>query len=213
MIRRKTGEEVEAFTFPLLIDKASGRKFGKSEGNAVWLDAEKTSAFAFYQFFINIADEMVEDLLKRLTLLPLAEIEVIIQEWEKDKGSRSAQKILALEVTKIVHGEKMAEAAKAVSEILFGQMPEKISPETTELLKREAPAFEFSDLPKDLPEILVAVNLASSKREARQFLKDGAVKIFDEKVGEEREISKNDFRDGILLLRRGKKNLAVVFEK
>ena len=212
LIRRLRGKEAHAFTFPLLIDKASGKKFGKSEGNAVWLDKNKTSVYKFYQFFINVSDESVEDLLLKLTFLSLDDISSIINTWQEAPHERLAQKTLAFEVTKYVHGEAEAQNAKKVSEILFSGNFEQISKEEKEMLIAEAPSFALSELPKGFVEALVKMNLASSKREAREFLQNGAVKIFDKKVSLDYKIDSADFKDGVLIVKRGKKNIAVIYE-
>ncbi len=111
LIRRKTGDTVYAFTSPLLVNKSTGKKFGKSEGGAVWLDAQKTSPFDFYQFWFNTTDEDVEEFLLKMTLLPKAEIDAVMEEQRSNPSGRAAQKKLAYEVTALVHGE--SEATKA----------------------------------------------------------------------------------------------------
>ena len=120
LIRRKTGAEAVAITTPLVVDKATGKKFGKSEGNAVWLDPMQTTPYEFYQFWLNASDESVVDYLKLFTFLSLDEIDTLKQEFETNPGNRLAQKTLAFEVTKVVHGTEAAEAARRVSQILFG---------------------------------------------------------------------------------------------
>jgi tyrosyl-tRNA synthetase len=119
LIRRTTGDQAYAFSWPLLVDKTTGKKFGKSEGGAVWLDPQKTSPFQFYQFWINVSDANVEEFLFKMTLVPKKEIEATMEEQQKNPSSRAAQKKLAYEVTKLVHGEGEAQKAKTASEALF----------------------------------------------------------------------------------------------
>ena len=124
LIRRKTGKSAYGLTSPLLINKATGKKFGKSEGGAVWLDPSKTSVFDFYQFWFNTSDADVEEYLLKMTLVPKADIDAVMQEQKQSPAARPAQKKLALEVTSLVHGAKAADKAKEESEALFaGKAP------------------------------------------------------------------------------------------
>jgi tyrosyl-tRNA synthetase len=123
-IRRKTGKTVYALTWPLLINKSTGKKFGKSEGGAVWLDAGKTSIFEFYQFWVNADDLEVEEFLLKMTLVPKQDIDAVMKEQRANPAGRAAQKKLAYEVTALVHGPGEAKKAKETSEALFaGQAP------------------------------------------------------------------------------------------
>ena len=119
LIRRTNGNQAYAFSWPLLVDKASGKKFGKSEGGAVWLDSAKTSAYQFYQFWFNLGDEAVEEYLLKMTLLTKDEITMIMERHAADPASRAAQTALAWEVTALVHGEDEADKAEEVSGIIF----------------------------------------------------------------------------------------------
>ena len=210
LIRKKSGKEAHAFTIPLLVDKKTGKKFGKSEGNAIWLDESKTSVYEFYQFFINTPDEIVEDLLLKLTFLSLDEIERILNKWKNSPAERLAQKTLAFEVTKFVHGEKQAQTAKQASEILFSN-PNSFSKNVADMLKNTPIAFSFNSLPTDIVDVLVEVGLAKSKREARDFLNRGAVSVFDRTLSLQDSLSKDDFKDKIALLKRGKKQVRVIY--
>ncbi len=207
LIRRKEQHTTYALTVPLIVDKATGKKFGKSEGNAVWLDAEKTSPFAFYQFWRNVADENVEDYLKLFTFISLDEIENIVRQWQQDPGARYAQKRLAEAVTTFVHGEQMTSAVVRASEALFGKG--KVAGLTNDelaMVQESAPSAQVAagDMVVD---VLVASGLASSKREARTFIESGAVEIESEKVTDpEQAIS----AAGVFLLKRGKKQVCVV---
>lgn len=211
LVRRKAQEEVFAITVPLVIDKATGKKFGKSEGNAVWLDAEKTPPYQFYQFWFNVSDESVVDHLKRFTFLPLDKIEEIKQEFERNPGQRSAQKILAFAVTEIVHGKETAEAAQNVSEILFsGRSMDGLSEAEKEILLANAPTTKVST-GSTVVDVLVEAGLASSKREARTFIESGAVCLGNEKITDvERVLAKEDFTGNLAILRRGKKQLHIL---
>jgi tyrosyl-tRNA synthetase len=124
LIRRKTGKEAYGLTGPLLINKSTGKKFGKSEGGAVWLDPQKTPPFQFYQFWFNTGDEDVEEYLLKMTLVPKRDIDAVMEEQRANPSLRAAQKRLAWEVTALVHGSKEADKAKEASEALFaGKAP------------------------------------------------------------------------------------------
>ncbi len=124
LIRRKTGKSAYAFSFPLLVNKSTGKKFGKSEGGAIWLDAARTSPFEFYQFWFNTTDVDVEEYLLKMTLVSKEDIDAVMQEQKQNPSGRAAQKKLAWEVTSLVHGSKEADKAKAESEALFaGKAP------------------------------------------------------------------------------------------
>ncbi len=210
-IRRKEDKEVFALTWPLVINRASGKKFGKSEQGAVWLDAKKTSPYKFYQFFLNIEDDVAEELLLKLTLLPYQEIESIMLAHKAAPGSRTAQKELARAVTALVHGDNAAENAASVSSVLFGEKHiGEVSKEAHALLAQEAPSAGIK-IGRPVIDVLVDAGLASSKREARQFIDDGAIALGGERVeSSERVLSESDFENGLALLKRGKRNVAVL---
>ena len=208
LVRKKEQKTVYAITTPLIIDKATGKKFGKSEGNAVWLDPEKTSPFAFYQFWLNTADENVIDYLKIFSLLTLEEIEACRLEFEANPGTRSAQKKLAAAITEIVHGTETTKAAIEVSEILFGsESLNTVSTSAKTILLENAPQTKVT--PGQLiVDVLVESTLASSKREARTFIESGAIVINETKITDvEAVLASEHFMDGLALLRRGKKNV------
>lgn len=209
LIRRIEKAEAHVLTTPLIIDKATGKKFGKSEGNAVWLDPEKTSPYAFYQFWLNASDQSAVDYLKLFTLLSLEEIEQIERQFLADPSSRSAQKRLALEVTLLVHGEAQAQAAARVSDILFGNGEvSALSDEEKQMLLENAPVHEAA-AGSNIVDILVASGLATSKREARTFVESGAVSLGSEKVTDPNlQVSNAD--SDLLPLRRGKKNIVIL---
>ena len=211
LIRRKEGKVTHVATVPLIIDKTTGKKFGKSEGNAVWLDAEKTSPYQFYQFWLNTADENVFDYLKLYTLLSLESISELTARFQQNPGAREAQAALAYEVTKIVHGAALAEAVKKVSTVLFGSAEvTAFSPLEKELILNNAPVLAVRE-GVTLVDVLVESELASSKREARTFVEAGASTINGEKVEDlEYALSQKDCVSGLLLLKRGKKQLRVI---
>lgn len=208
-VRRVTGDTVYGLTMPLLINPATGKKFGKSEGNSVWLDPEKTSPFAFYQFWLNTPDDQVVPYLKLFTLLSLTEIAEIEAAGNVTPAERIAQKRLAHEVTAFVHGADVADAVANASAVLFGtEAITKLTPEEQDILRKNAPYVEVA-IGTPLVDVLVAAGLAGSKREARTFLESGAVSIDGVKIVE---------LDAVLapaaaplaLLRRGKKQVCVI---
>lgn len=201
--RRKADRQVYGLTFPLIVNKSTGKKFGKSEEGAVWLDPQKTSPFKFYQFFLNVDDNMVEELLFKFTLLSKSDIDTVLKEPPE---SRSAQKLLAREVTKLVHGEEAAERSENMSVALFGGAAALSEQFANEVREEGVPV----SVGTELVEILVQLGLAASKREARLFLSSGAIAINGEIVSEPRQISESDFLAGIALIKRGKRNVRVV---
>lgn len=207
LVRRKEQATVYAVTLPLVTDKATGKKFGKSEGNAVWLDPEKTSPYQFYQFWLNASDESVIDYLKLFTFIPLDEIAQLEQTHQADPGARTAQKRLAAEVTTLVHGAQAAQAASSVSSVLFGgEKVMSVSPEAQAMILDTAPTHTVTP-GQLLVDILVDTTLASSKREARTFIESGAITLDGEKVSDvEITISNIHYQ----LLKRGKKQLCVL---
>jgi len=215
LIRRKKGNEVFAFTCPLLTD-ANGKKFGKSEGNAVWLDAKKTSPYTFYQFWLNQGDEMVETYLKFYTFLPVIEIEAMMELHRRNPGRREAQKTLARLVTEIVHGDIQSEQAERASEALFGARPlGELSQEEREILLSEAPSLSISmkDIMSEyfVVDALVAGGLASSKGDAKRLIEGKGITINDtlvETVGA--VVSIKDLHNNVALLRRGKHVLVLL---
>lgn len=210
-IRRKAERAVYALTWPLIVNKATGKKFGKSEAGAIWLDAKKTSPFQFYQFFLNAHDESVEELLLKLTLLSYHEVESIMAAHRAEPSARTAQRELARAVTKLVHGEATAQNAENVSDILFSDKKlDDVSEDARQLLAQEAPNAGIK-LGLSILDALVESKLASSKREARQFIDDGAVSLAGKTVTDTAAVlSESDFTGGLALLRRGKRNTAVL---
>ena len=211
LIRRKTGSSTHVVTVPLIVDKTTGKKFGKSEGNAIWLDANKTSPYNFYQFWLNTADENVVDYLKLYTLLSLDEIAELEKEVVKNPGSRAVSKTLALEVTKIVHGEESAMLQQQASEIVFGGVGlASIDDNLRTIVLENAPTCVINQ-DSLLVDVLVTSQLASSKREARTFIESGAIKVNGEPVtAVDSMITADMFKNGVLPLSRGKKKFCIL---
>jgi len=209
-IRRKAGDIVYALTWPLLTDKA-GKKFGKSESGTIWLDSKKTSPFQFYQFWLNADDDSLKEYLLKMTTLSKEEIDAALELHKRDKKERHGQQILAREATILVHGEEEATQAERVSQVLFGEGSlGELDKSALETLKTAAPSHEVS-MGMNIVDVLVDAGLASSKREARQFIKDAAVEIGVRSITDpERALEEGDFSSGLALLKRGKRNVCVL---
>jgi len=209
LIRRAEGKETHVMTCPLIINKATGKKFGKSEEGAVWLDAKKTSPYKFYQFWLNADDEGVEGYLKVFTELDKEKIDAVIVDFTKDKAARLAQKTLAYEVTKLVHGAAQADKVKRITEVLFGGTPfAELDDAEVAVLAEEIPVTEASEL--NLAVLLNQTGLAGSSSEARRFIEGGGVYVNGQKTDTLRD---DMFIRGHALLRRGKNNVALLKKK
>jgi len=179
LIRRIEGGEAHVYSTPLVINKATGIKFGKSEGGAIWLDAKKTSAYKFYQFWLNTDDEGVIDYAKIYTLLSKEELDRLETEHRQNPGSRIAQRRLAREVTAFVHGEQRAASVERVTAVLFGgEAFESLSTEDIDALAEEIPTLQ----PGTLVEILTKSGTAASNGEARRLISGGAISINGKKM-------------------------------
>lgn len=211
LIRKKEGKEVHALSMPLVINKATGKKFGKSEAGAVWLDPAKTSPTQFYQFWINVDDEGVEDYLKIYTLLDKVTIDKLVAEHRQAPQKRLAQTMLAREVTKMVHGAGETAFAEAVTDYLTGAAV--LSGKDTAALKEIRQQLPSVRTHKEgsIVDALADSGLAPSKTEARRLLANRAVYINGVQALRDHFIPE-DFNRGVLLLRRGKafKDAAVV---
>ncbi len=203
LIRKKDNAEAHAMSMPLVINKSTGVKFGKSEGGAVWLDEGKTTPTEFYQFWVNVNDEDVFDYLKIYTFLSREEIEEIERAHSPDASKRLAQVRLAQAVTELVHGEKQRSNAEVATKYLTSQvnLSEATEAELTEL-KKSIAVFGTTEGGL-IPEALVATKLAASNSDARRLLQGGAIYIDGVGVSRDKFESK-DFTSGRLLLRRGK---------
>ena len=205
LIRKKTGHEVYGFTMPLVTDKNS-KKFGKTEGNALWLDKNKTSSYEIYQYLLNSDDEKVIEYLKIFTFLTKEEIENIEKEHISHPETRIAAKTLAKEVVTFLHGKKEAEKAIEMSEALFSGHVKNLNKKEIEDVFKGVPTFETKDN-VNIIDMLVNNKIASSKREAREFVSAGSITINEEKITDlDYIVTKNITIDNeILVLRRGKK--------
>ncbi len=211
LIRRVAGGTGHVWSTPLIINKSTGKKFGKTEEGAVWLDENRTSVFKFYQFWINADDEGVEDYMKVYTDLDKDTLGKVIAEHKKDPSRRVAQKRLAYEVTCIVHGVDRADAVVRLSAVLFaGSGFDSLSEHDFVLLAAELDTIEASS-GSELAQILVDTGLASSKGEARRFMQSGAVSINGKKLTEGKTtIGNEDGLQGHVVLKRGKNTTALV---
>ena len=207
LIRRIEGGEADIWSAPLVVNKATGVKFGKSEGGAVWLDERQTSVYRFYQFWLNADDESVEGYLGIYTLLSRDQVAALMAEFKQNPGGRAAQKVLAYEVTKIIHGADKADAARKVTEVLFGERPfQDLDAADLVMLKAELPSVQ-SPADETLPALLVRAGLAGSRSEAGRLVNAGAISINGARLtGTEA----NPLHPGDNLIRRGKNSFAVV---
>ncbi len=211
LIRRITGDtETVGITMPL-ITKSDGTKFGKSAGGALWLDKEKTSPYAIYQYFLNSADADVIHYLKVFTFLTKEEIYELEQEVRENPQNRVAQKRLAYELVKTIHGVAAADEAVKMSQVLFSGKISELSAEQLLVCLNGVPSIDLAD-DKPLIDVLVEITAASSKREAREFVKNGSVVINGEKqTNGEFILNKENAIDGkVIVIRRGKKNYYIV---
>ena len=204
LIRKKENAEVYAMTAPLLINKSTGRKFGKSEGGAVWLDEAKTSVYKFYQFWLNVDDESAIEYMKIFTMLYRDTIEAIAETHAVNPGARSAQKVLAREVTDIVHGVNRRESVERVTEVLFGGGDfRQLSDDDLDALAKEIPRV---DVGVGVIEALVISGAVSSNGEAKRLLKSGAISLNGEKITEDQAVNTTS------LLKKGKNTFVLIME-
>ena len=202
LIRRVEGGEAHVYSTPLIINKATGKKFGKSEDGAIWLDANKTSVYKFYQFWLNADDEGVVDYAKVYTLLDKEAIDRMAEQVASNPGAREAQKTLAREVTKIVHGEERTASVEKVTAVLFGGAP--VSDLTDEELSMLAGEIPTVALGNSVIETLVGATVASSNGEARRLIEGGAISLNGEKISSDQTI------ETTTLLKKGKNNFILV---
>lgn len=210
LIRRKLGKDAHAMTITLLTD-SQGKKMGKTAGNAVWLDPNKTSPFEFFQYWRNVADADVLKCIRMLTFLPLEEIDAM-ENWEGAQLNQ-AKEILAYELTKMVHGEEEAEKAKEASHALFAGGGDSSNMPTVELTEAD-----FADSPAagslDILALLVKTELAPSRSDARRAVEQGGVSLADEKVTDiKAAYTASDFAGEGLVLKRGKKKFVKILVK
>ena len=212
LIKKIEGPDAKAYGMTLqLLTKSDGTKFGKSASGALWLDANKTHPYQIYQYFYNIADEDVMKLVKIYTFLPIEEIVTLEKEFEQDKGSRKAQKVLAYEIVRLIHGKDIADQCVKMSEVLFQQTFEQLTAEELAIVLEGVNSITIHDK-MSIVDALIATQLATSKREAREFLKNGAIAINGHKVNDENfMIEKSGAIDQVYtVLKRGKKLYALI---
>ncbi len=202
LIRRLENAKADAYSCPLIIDKVTGRKFGKSEGNAVWLDANKTSIFDFYQFWLNQPDETLEEFFKYYTLVTPEELDSILAKHAENPGARFGQRQLASKVTEVVHGADAAKSAEKITAILFGDG--QLSDLTADELDLLANSFPTAAKGAQLLDILVETGLAASKGEGRKLIAGNAISVNGIKATDDQAI--ND----TALIKRGKNKFALV---
>jgi tyrosyl-tRNA synthetase len=210
LIHKVEGKSVHLMATPL-ITNSDGKKFGKSEGNAVWLDAELTSPYAFYQFWLNVEDADVVDRLKVFTFLSKSEIEALAEQVKSAPHLREAQRALALEVTSLVHSPEAANGAIQASKALFGQA------ELTDLSEQDL-LSALSELPNvkaakgaSIAQLLVDTGLEASVSAGRRAIKEGGVYLNNEKVVDEAAVFEQVLPGNVAVLRRGKKTLAAIY--
>lgn len=200
LIRRKEGGEAHIFTTPLIVNKQTGVKFGKSEEGAVWLDPSKTSPYKFYQFWLNVDDETAKDLVKIYTLLDKDSIVALIADHDANPGERVLQKTLAREVMDIVHGRERRESVERVTAALFGGKTDELTGNDIEALSAEIPTVA----PQKAINVLVAAGVASSNNEARRLIEGGAVSVNGVKIAEDCDVVSKS------LIKKGKNSFILV---
>lgn len=206
LIRKKTDKTAYGMVMPLVTD-SNGVKFGKTEGNALWLDKNKTSSYELYQYLVNLEDSMIISYLKKLTFLSREEIEEIEAKHNEHPELREAHKILAREIITDLHGKEEYEKAVRISEALFkGNFNDLSNEELGEAFKgNEVKEIELN---KNILDVLVEMNVATSKRQAREFISGNSIEIKGEKVKElDKTITEQDLiNNTFLIIKRGKKN-------
>lgn len=202
LIRRLDSKEAHVFSTPLIINKATGAKFGKSEGGAIWLDQNKTSIYAFYQFWLNVDDDSVGELLRIYTLLDKETIEHLEQVTKENPGQRAAQKALAEAVTVIVHGPKATASVMRVTEVLFGDAAfTDLAADDIDVLQTQIPTVQSGTT---IIDALVQSGVAASNGEARRLLESNAISVNGEKTTNDTVVTTQS------LIKKGKNNFVLV---
>ena len=202
LIRRIEGGEGHVFTTPLIINRQTGVKFGKSEGGAIWLDPAKTSPYKFYQFWLNVDDETAEDLVKIYTLLTRETVESLITNHRANPGERALQKTLAREVTELVHGRERRESVERVTAVLFGgEAIASLSEEDLDALAAEIPTAAKGE---SVVNALTASGAVASNGEARRLIANDGVTINGQKIAEDRAIT------DVSLVKKGKNTFILI---
>jgi tyrosyl-tRNA synthetase len=202
LIRRLESAEAHVFTAPLIVNKQTGVKFGKSEGGAIWLDPAKTSPYKFYQFWLNIDDQTAEELIKIYTLLDKQTVLSLIENHQQNPGARALQKTLAREVTELVHGQTRRESVELVTRVLFGGAEfSGLSEGDINELAEEIPNAAIG---VSLVEALVQTGIVSGNSDARRLLQAGAISLNGQKVFEDQQITEKS------LVKKGKNSFILV---
>lgn len=213
LIRKKEGPEAKAFglTIPLML-KADGTKFGKTAGGAIWLDQDKTTPFEFYQFWANTDDRDVVKYLKYFTFLTKEQIDELAEKVQNEPHKREAQKTLAEEMTRFVHGEEMLEQAKRITAALFSGDIKSLTADEIEQGFKEMPTFEATPETKNIVDWLVDLGIEPSKRQAREDITKGAISMNGERVSDlGHEVTADQAIGGrFIIIRKGKKNYSLV---
>lgn len=201
LIRKVEGAEAHVYSVPLIINQATGIKFGKSEDGAVWLDSKKTSVYKFYQFLLNLDDKGVGDYLKVFTSIMPDEYDALMDKFNAAPQERAAQKYLAFEVTKLVHGEDRAESVKRISEVLFGEKQfSDLSDKEIDELSKEIPTVKHQSVQAALMES----GVVSSGTEARRLVAEGAISVNGSKISEDADINQAS------LIKKGKNTFLLI---
>lgn len=213
LIRKKEGQDAKVFglTIPLLL-KADGTKFGKTAGGAIWLDAEKTTPYEFYQFWINADDKDVIKYLKFFTFLTKEEIDELEDKVKTEPHKREAQKVLAKEMTKFVHGEKALTQAMKITEALFSGNVKLLTADEIEQGFKDMPTFHASKETKNIVDWLVELGIEPSKRQAREDINNGAISMNGERITDVHTdvTAENAFDGKFIIIRKGKKKYSLV---
>ena len=210
LIRRTSGAHVHGLTVPL-VTRADGQKFGKSADGAVWLSAEMTTPYAFFQYFMNVDDRDVERFLLQLTMLSVDEVRAVMTAHEAEPGARSAQRSLALAVTELVHGRDEAERAAGASKG-FTRAAADLTKDDWRELAASLPVIDIAenDVGRDLVELLADAGALASRSEGRRLVVQGGLSLNDEAVTEGRVLGAEDLSSGWAMVRRGKKHRFVL---
>ncbi|MED4782023.1 tyrosine--tRNA ligase [Brevibacillus choshinensis] len=213
LIRKKEGHEAKAFglTIPLML-KSDGTKFGKTAGGAIWLDPNKTTPFEFYQFWANTDDRDVVKYLKYFTFLSKEQVDELAEKVQTEPHKREAQKMLAEEMTRFVHGEEMLEQAKRITAALFTGDIKSLTADEIEQGFKEMPTFEATKESKNIVDWLVDLGIEPSKRQAREDINNGAISMNGERVSDQGLEVTADLAIGgrFVIIRKGKKNYSLV---
>lgn len=213
LIRKKYDGESYAMTWPLITD-ATGRKFGKSEGNALFLDKTKTSPYEIYQYFMNTNDEDISRYMKMLTLIETEEIDELVKKHMSEPEQRAGQKLLAFKIVEIIHGTTEAQRAEQISNFMFGdtdRLDVLSSLEITDITSYQNALGGVMYSDENLFELLVTSGLANSNSDARQSVGSGAIFINEEKISDPKVNVESLFlNNGVMLIRKGKKNFRII---